>query len=400
MSDPPEYELSHLATPPGDEAEQRLRRAIESSIGATVLGGHQVSILRNGDEIFPSMLDAIAAARHSIDFVTFVYWTGDIAQQFAQALAERSTAGVRVRVVLDAFGSAPMKQSLIDEMVAAGVVIERFRPVFRWKFWKSDHRTHRKIMIIDDKIAFTGGVGIASEWEGNARTPDEWRDTHFRIEGPAVLGLKATFLTDWRDTGHAVDPTDARTSRPAKAGDVDVAVVDGSAQIGFNDAERAIEAVIAVSRQRLLVQTPYLNPTPEVSDLLSQALERGVQIDLLVPGPHIDKRVSDVMTREMFLPLLKQGARVWRYQPTMMHVKTILVDGMLALVGSINLNQRSVKKDEEAAVAFLDSGITSTLEAHFQEDVKKSLPAEPEQYVRPTHRRVAAKLLRPVRDEL
>lgn len=396
----PVHELSHLRTMPDNEAEARLRTTVESSIGANFLGGHRISILRNGDEIFPSMLDTVRSAEHSIDFVTFVYWTGDIAQRFAEVLAERSTAGVRVRVVLDAFGSAPMKQSLIEKMTAAGVAIERFRPVVRWKFWEADHRTHRKIMIVDDRVAFTGGVGIAREWEGDARRPDEWRDTHFRIEGPAVLALKATFLTDWRDTGHTIEATDASTPRPGDVGDTEVAVVDASAQVGLNDAELALEALVASSKQRLVLQTPYFNPTPELSDLLRDALARGVEVDLLVPGPHVDKRVSDLTTKEMYLPLLEKGARVWRYQPTMMHVKAVLVDGLLSLVGSININRRSVAKDEETAVAILDRGITAELENDFQRDVSKSMPAKPGEQARPIQRRLAAKLLRPARDEL
>ncbi len=392
--------LGHLELDPPADSAQRLRRAIRAAVGSTLEDGNSVSVLRNGVEIFPAMLDAVTEARRSIDFLTFIYWTGDIAQRFADALSERSRAGVRVRVVLDSFGSSAMRQELIEQMMAAGVTVERFRPVTRWKFWKGDHRTHRKILIVDDKIGFTGGVGIASEWEGDARNPDEWRDTHFRIEGPSVLRLKASFLTDWRDTGHVLDPTDLQVDLPEKAGQVELAVIDGSAQIGFGDAELVIETLISEARQRILIATPYFNPSEASQTLLTHALTRGVTLDLLIPGPHIDKRVSQVMAEEMYLPLVDVGARVWIYQPTMMHVKAMLVDGSMALVGSININRRSVEKDEEVAVAIFDRELTSVLESHFQEDVARSIAAVPKVRNRPVLRRIAARLLRPIRSEM
>lgn len=394
------HHLSHLEIDPPANSSQRLRRAIGAAVGSPLEDGNSVSVLRNGVEIFPAMLEAVTEARHSIDFLTFIYWTGDIAKRFADALSERSRAGVRVRVVLDSFGSRPMRRELIEQMVAAGVKVERFRPVIRWKFWKSDHRTHRKILIVDDKIGFTGGVGIASEWEGDARNPDEWRDTHFRVEGPSVLQLKAAFLTDWRDTGHVLDPTDVEVDPPEKAGQVELAVIDGSAQIGFDDAERVLEALVSAARQRILIATPYFNPSEAVQTLFTRALGRGVNLDLLIPGPHIDKRVSQVMAEEMYLPLIDAGARVWIYQPTMMHVKAMLVDGSMALVGSININRRSVEKDEEVAIAIFDRELTSLLESHFQEDVARSIAAVSEVRDRPVLRRIAARLLRPIRSEM
>lgn len=377
----------------------RLKHAVEAGVGVVFRGGHRVDVLRNGNEIFPSMLEAIRSAESTIDFVTFVYWKGGVAREFASALAARSREGVRVRVVLDAFGSAEMDEALIDHMVAAGVAIEKFRPISRVKFWESDHRTHRKILIVDSRVGFTGGVGIAEEWEGDARKPSEWRDTHFRIEGPGILELKATFLTDWRDTGHPIDLTDVRVESPPEAGEVELAVIDASAQIGYNDAQRALETLIAAAQRRIALQTPYFNPNDEVNDLLKEALARGVDVDILVPGPHIDKRISDVMAQEMYLPLLEEGARVWRFQPSMMHVKCLMVDSALSLVGSVNINRRSTEKDEEVGVAFIDAHVTATLEEQFDDDISRSLPAD-----RDGDRKgggaITAKLLKPFKKEL
>jgi cardiolipin synthase len=397
-SDELDLTLGHLKGVPAGADPSNLRNALESTVGAIFQSGHRVTVLRNGDEIFPAMLEAIGRAEHTIDFVTFVYWQGEIARRFADALAERSLGGVRVRVVLDALGSAPMKRSLIRKMSGAGIAVERFRPTARWKFWEADHRTHRKILVVDNEVAFTGGVGIASEWEGDARGPSEWRDSHFRIEGPMVLALKAAFLTDWRDTGHSIDLSDARIERPAEAGDTDVALLDGSAQIGFNDAERALETVAAAAEHRIIMQTPYFNPTEALLELLRSSLARGVELDLLVPGPHIDKRISEVMAVDMYRPLLEMGGRVWRYQPTMMHAKVVLVDGVLSIVGSMNLNRRSVHKDEEAAVAVLDPDVTATLERHFVEDVAESEPASIADD--DGSQRLVAKLLKPISREI
>lgn len=176
-------------------AGERLSRALEA-VGMIFQPGNEIEVLRNGKEIFTSMLEAIENAEENIEFVTFIYWQGDIARTFAELLAARSKAGVRVRVILDAWGSRPMNPERIEIMTRAGVQVERFRPVMRLKFWESDHRTHRKILVTDGKIGFTGGVGIAKEWEGDARHPGEWRDTHFKLTGPAVLGLRAAFFSD------------------------------------------------------------------------------------------------------------------------------------------------------------------------------------------------------------
>jgi cardiolipin synthase A/B len=394
------HHLGHLERDPTPDADDRLRDAVEAAVGASFTKGNRITVLKNGDEIFPAMLEAIASAQRSIDFVTFVYWKGEIAQQFASALAEKSLHGVKVRVVLDGFGSLPMKQELIDKMLEAGVLVEKFRPVLRWKLWESDHRTHRKILVVDGEVGFTGGVGIAEEWEGDARNPDEWRDTHFRIEGPAVLGLRAAFLTDWRDTNHVLEPGDIEVDRIAGSGGVDIAVIDGSAQIGYSDAERVFEAVTLAARRRILIQTPYFNPSTEMRELLRAGVARGVDVDIVLTGPHIDKRVSEVMAEEMYQPLVAKGVRVWIYQPTLMHVKTFLVDGVLSLVGSTNLNRRSVEKDEEVMLAVLDRDTTRLLEEHFLDDLQGCLPAEPNPSKRSWRRRVMAKLLRPLIHEM
>src|SRR5690606_18804933 len=201
-----------------DHADDPFRRALEAFVGVVFTDGNSVTRLRNGTEIFPAMLRAVRLAQSRIDFVTYVYWTGDIARQMAYALAERARGGVEVRVLLDAVGAQPMSQELIDVMTSSGVELRWFRPPARWKVWEIDHRTHRKILVVDHQYAFTGGVGVAQEWEGDARNENEWRDTHFQIEGPAVDPLRATFLSDWRDAGGRASTDLEIPERPLRAG--------------------------------------------------------------------------------------------------------------------------------------------------------------------------------------
>lgn len=389
------------ADPDSDCASRKkLRAAVETIVSTRFIGGNRVQVLKNGDEIFPAMLSALSKAEKTIDFLTFIYWEGETARKFAEMLANKARQGVRVRVVLDAWGSMPMDKELVRDMNAAGVQVEHFRPKARWKFWENDHRTHRKILVIDDQVGFTGGVGIASEWEGDARNSDEWRDTHFLLDGPIAMGLKATFLTDWRDTGHAVNPSDADSKDVEEHGDVEVALIDGSVQIGYDDAERVLEAMIAAAEQRILIQTPYFNPSEIVLDLMKAAIDRGVAVELLVPGPHIDKRVSKIMAEDKYSPLIDIGARVWIFQPTMMHVKAFLVDGIVSMVGSINVNRRSMLKDEETAVVILNEKITQILEEHFHDDISRSRLSKQDTNNRSIFRKVLAKLLKPVKDEI
>ena len=384
--------------PQGKESAEVLRRAVVSVAGHAFAARNMIDVLRNGDEIFPAMLSAIDAAQESVDLVTFVYWQGAIAQRFAHALAAKARSGVRVRVILDGFGSNPMDQALVEEMRRAGAAVKRFRPIVRWKLWENDHRTHRKILVCDNEVAFTGGVGIAEEWEGDARNPSEWRDTHFRIVGPAVDGLRAAFLTDWRDLDEPITATDLVNTVEHGSGASSVMTINGSAQIGLNDAERVLEAVFAVAREQILIQTPYFNPTKRINALLIEVLERGVEVDVMIPGPNIDKRVSDQVAKERVFPLVKAGARLWEFQPTMLHTKTVIVDGVLSVVGSVNLNRRSVEKDEEVALAVLDEAVASVLTEHFEDDRSRCILLGRDQF--PLWKRALGKILAPLRSEM
>ena len=360
---------------------QRFRRALEGLLGITATDGNRIDILRNGDEIFPAMLDAIRRSTSTIDFLTFVYWVGEIGEEWAHALADRAKAGVRVRVLLDALGAYDMQEELIGMMKDAGVAVERFRPVDKLRFWESDHRTHRKVLICDEDVAFTGGVGIADEWRGAARDPSEWRDTHFMVRGPAVDGLRAAFVQNWAESGHPLFEADVdRFPEQPTDGSVAVQVLRGSAGAGWSDMSSLFRALLKLARDRVSITTAYFVPDEETSGLLCETSGRGVDVQVLVPGPHLDKRFVQLASESPIEPLLDAGVKVWAFPPTMLHAKTMLVDGLVANVGSANFDARSLLRDEEVNMVVFDTEFVAALERDFAADVARSEPFDRERW--------------------
>ena len=359
----------------------RYRRALEGLLGVPATEGNRIDVLRNGCQIFPAMLEAIEEAESTIDFLTFVYWTGEVADRFARALAERAATGVRVRVLLDGVGARLMDRGLIHEMEEAGAHVEWFRKPNALRPWEVNHRTHRKVLICDEDIAFTGGVGIAEEWDGDARDESEWRDTHFRIRGPAVDGLRAAFLHNWVETERQpiFDEHDRFPEQP-ELGSTCVQVIRGAAEVGWSDVAMLVRALIDLSTERLWLTTAYFAPDHVVSDKLCAAAARGVDVRVLLPGPHADKRFVQLAAEAEYASLLEAGVRIWNYQPTMLHAKVLTVDSVVSSIGSANLNSRSMSLDEELNVVAFDPDLTAILESHFEEDLERSVPIEPDRW--------------------
>jgi cardiolipin synthase A/B len=355
------------------DTADRLRRAIEGVIGVPATEGNRIDALRNGDEIFPAMLDAIDGAQHTIDFLTFVYWKGSIGEDFARHLAARAQQGVRVRVLLDSYGAQSMDPSTVDVLQRSGVHVEWFRPLHRLRLGDVNHRTHRKVLIVDEAIAFTGGVGIADEWRGNASSPDEWRDTHFRIRGPAVDGLRAAFLDNWSECDLTLfDVAIDRFPSQPKVGDAITQCVRGAAETGWSDIATLFRTLLQLAEERVRITTAYFIPDPDLTERMCAAAERGVRVELLLPGPHIDKRFVQLASEATFDRLLEGGVHIWCFQPTMVHAKVMTVDGLLANIGSANFNTRSTQLDEEVNLVVLDPALVGTLDAHFDEDLERS----------------------------
>jgi cardiolipin synthase A/B len=365
-----------------DPADHR-RRTIEGVIGVPATEGNRIDVLRNGDEIFPAMLEAIGNARRTIDPLTFVYWEGQIGREFAHALADRAKAGARVRVLLDAWGARPIDKSMVDMMEDAGATIRWFRPLHRFRPGQVNHRTHRKVMIVDEAVGFTGGVGIADEWLGDARNEREWRDTHFRIRGAAVDGLRAAFLDNWAETGTELfdERFDLFPDQP-KPGSTTVQCVRGASEIGHSDIFSLFRALCQLAQHRIRIATAYFAPNAEILDRLTSAVQRGVEVDLLLPGPHADKRFVQLAAEADYPALLEAGVKIWAFQPSMLHAKIMTVDGMLANIGSANLNARSTRLDEEINIVAIDRALVSILDGHFDEDLSRSTRIEPQQWER------------------
>ena len=382
-----------------ESGENRFRRVLEAYGGVCFTEGNSVERLHNGVEIFPAMLDAIARAEHRIDFVTFIYWTGNIAREMAAALAERARAGVAVHILLDALGARTMERGLIHLMEERGVQVHWFRPLHRFRPGQVNHRTHRKVMIVDEAVGFTGGVGIADEWKGDARDEHEWRDTHFRLEGPIVDGLRAAFLDNWAETeAELYEEGIDRFPEQPQAGTAVTQCIRGASETGWSDTATLARTLLQLAEERVRITTAYFVPDDELTRRLCDASDRGVAVDVLIPGPHADKRVVQMASEASYARLLEHGVTIWNYQPTMIHAKLMTVDGLVANIGSANLNRRSCCLDEEINVVALESGLVAVLDAQFEEDLDRSVRIRPGRWDRRSlAQQTVERMVKPIR---
>lgn len=372
----PELPPPHIPGPrtpaSAEDRVARIRRRLERLIGVAATEGNAVVPLRNGDEIFAAMLAGIRSAEHTVDMMTFVYWKGDIAREFAQALADRARAGVRVRLLLDGFGSRLIEREQLEVMERAGVHVAWFRKPLYLSPLKQNHRCHRKVLVVDEETAFTGGVGIAEEWCGDARNEHEWRDTHVEVRGPAVDGIAAAFAQNWAECHDELFDDRDRFVEQRRHGDAVVQVVRGSASFGWQDMQTLIRVMLESAEERFRLATAYFSPDAYFVELLCATARRGVRVEILLPGPHTDKRVCRLAGQHFYEDLTACGVKIFQYQPTMMHAKVITVDHVAALIGSTNFNRRSLDHDEEVMLAVLDQDFTATLDEHFDQDVTVS----------------------------
>jgi cardiolipin synthase len=377
----------------------RFRRSLEGILGVPATEGNLVEVFRNGNEIFPAMLGAIADAEHTIDFLTFVYWRGRIGTAFAEALSERARSGVRVRVLLDAWGAHPIERELIHMMEDSGVRVRWFRPLHRLALTKANHRTHRKVMVVDEAIAFTGGVGIADEWNGDARNEHEWRDTHFRVRGPAVDGLRAAFLDNWIETDPEIfDPTVDRFPQQPQPGRTVIQCVRGASEAGASDLSTLLLTLLELAEERIRITTAFFVPDEGLTGRLCSASDRGVSVEILLPGPHGDKRFVQLAGQSVYEELLTHGVRIWHFQPSMLHAKVMTVDRQVASIGSANFNARSIELDEEINLVALDRPLVRLLDDQFDEDLERSEEIDPSRWEeRSLARRALVGLTKPLR---
>jgi cardiolipin synthase len=358
-----------LEDPPGPGTPD-FARMVEALTGAPLRQGNRLKVLRNGREIFPAMLEAIRAAEQTVNFATYVYWTGSIAPEFAQALAERAEAGVQVNVLLDAVGAAKMDRRLVALLQRAGAEVAWFRPPKWYTLHKLNNRTHRKILVVDGRVGFTGGVGIAEEWTGNCEDPDHWRDTHVRVEGPAARDLLGGFLDNWAEATQCI--LSGSEHLPDVQGfedGIQVQVTRSTAEKGSTDAEHLFYAAIACARERIWVTTSYFAPRRAFVEALCAASARGVDVRVLTNGPHVNKEVVRQAGHLTYERMLECGVRIFEYQRTMLHAKVLIVDANWATVGSVNFDNRSFALNDELNLSVRDRAVVVELERHFRADI-------------------------------
>ena len=349
--------------------DPRFMHELGALLGPPFLDGTGIRALLNGDQIFPPMLAAIRSARVSINFETYIYWSGDIGREFAEALAERARQGVKVHVLLDWVGSAKMDESLITTLSAAGVTVRKFHPPHWSHLGRLNNRTHRKLLVVDGRIAFTGGVGVAPQWTGHAQDPAHWRDTHFEVEGPVVAQMQSVFIDNWiKVTGEVLHGPDYFPSLSA-AGTAQAQMFSSSPSGGSESMQLMYLLAITAASRSIDLSAAYFVPDELTLQALLQAMQRGVRLRIVVPGKHIDSETVRRASRATWGPLLAAGAVIAEYAPTMYHCKLLIVDGLLVSVGSTNFDNRSFRLNDEATLNVVDPGFAAAQTATFEADL-------------------------------
>ena len=352
--------------------DPQFSRAMGELLGPAILPGNRVEVLLNGDEIFPSMLKAIRGAQKTINFETYIYWSGDIGREFADALAERARSGVQVHVLLDWVGAQKIEESLIEQMQHAGVQVQKYHKPSWYQIHRLNNRTHRKLLVVDGREGFTGGVGIADEWTGHAQDPDHWRDTHYRVEGPVVAQMQSVFMDNWiKVSGDVLHGEDYFPElKPAGTGNAQV--FSSSPSNGSESMRLMYLLAITAASHSIYLSTPYFVPDDLASQGLIDAANRGVRIQIITVGPHTDAKVVRSASRARWGPLLEAGIEIYEYQPTLYHSKAMIVDGLWITVGSTNFDPRSFSLNDEANLTYYDAQFAQQQVEIFQRDLAQS----------------------------
>jgi cardiolipin synthase A/B len=364
-----------------DAGTPAFMHAAEALTGHPISPGCRVEPLINGDRIFPALLETIRGAESTLCLETYVYWKGEIASEVAAAVCERARAGVECKILVDALGAAKIENGLLDRMSDAGAVVCRFRPPKPYALRRLTNRTHRRLLIADGRIGMVGGVGIAGEWEGDARNPDEWRDTHLRVTGPVVRGMQGAFAEHWLEaTGEVLAGEGYLPELEPEEGGVDVQLVRSTAGVGDTNTEAIYYLAIASARRSLDLCSAYFVPRPAFTEALCAAAERGVEVRIVVPGPHIDKGFVRTAGRAAYAELLEAGVRLFEYGPTMLHAKTMAVDGCWATVGTMNFDNRSFQLHDEVTLGVWDKTFADRMGESFAADLERSEEIERERW--------------------
>lgn len=358
-------------TPLYSAASPEFRQSAGSLLGPNFVPGNNITTLVNGDQIFPAMLSAIRSAKKSINFETYVFWDGEIAREFTQALAERARAGVKVHAILDAAGTRKMGTENLGMLRDAGVDVVKYHSIIWLDPRRYNNRSHRKLLVIDGRVAFTGGVGIADKWTGNANSPEHWRDNHYKITGPVVAQLQATFMTNWLKTRGTVLHGDDFFPPLASTGSYLAQAIRSSPRNENLDLMYLL--AIASAQKTLRIENAYFLPDELIRKELIAAAKRGTKVEIIVPGKHIDQKLVRAASKRHWPELIKAGIKIYEYQPTMVHVKLMIVDDAFVSFGSGNFDNRSISLNDEANVDVLDESFAAQQIRLFEGDKRHSV---------------------------
>ncbi|HET7710733.1 MAG TPA: cardiolipin synthase [Thermoanaerobaculia bacterium] len=338
---------------------------------AAIEPGNRVEVLQNGDGFFGPLLRDIAAARASVHIESYIWWKGTICNQLASLLAEKARQGVEVRLLVDASGGHKMDDELYDLMTQAGCKVRKFHPIRLSNLGRMNNRDHRKLMIIDGRIGYVGGHGIADEWTGNAQDRKHWRDTGLRIEGPIVNRLQGAFSENWIEETGEIPAGNEYFPHLPQAGNTPAHVAYWSPTGAISSVQILHYLAISAARHEIIIQNPYLLPDPNSVVALQRAAQRGVDVKIMVPSADAtDSPVVQHASHHLFGTLLKAGVKIWEYEKTLLHQKVLIVDGKWAAVGSTNFDDRSFQLNDELSLAVIDPAIATQLRAAFAQDLR------------------------------
>ena len=397
----PEKEPHHKVARHYDILDPQFQREMGVLLGPAIVPGNHIEALQNGDEIFPAMLQAIRSAKRTITFETYIYWSGDVGERFAQALIERAGSGVCVHLMLDWVGCDKISSGLLERMKSAGVEIERYHRVRWYTLGRLNNRTHRKVLIIDGELGFTGGVGIADQWAGNAQDSAHWRDMHFKVKGPVVAQMQAAFLDNWiKTTGHVLHG-DGYFPRIEASGNQHMQMFISSPEGGSDSMRLMYLTAITAAERKIDIEAAYFVPDSLMIRELTGARRRGVRIRVLVPGSHIDSKIVGIASKHEWGPLLQHGVEIHVYQPTMLHCKMLIFDEFMVSVGSTNFDMRSFELNDEASLNVYDPGFARQMTLVFERDLTFAAPYVLADWQRRSwYEKLDEILLNPVRSQL
>ena len=361
-------------------SDPEFRNSISQLLGAPLVAGNKVTELKNGDQIFPAMLEAIRGAQKTITLESFIWRSGKVSTQFSEALTERARAGVKVRVIVDAFGSWALGGREVKQMTDAGVAFVKLHPLISIKFLRFNHRTHRKLLIVDGKIGFIGGVCLADEWAGNAEL-GQWRDSHFRVEGPVVAEMQGAFCQNWLTTKSQVLHGSNYFPELEPAGSITAQCFSSGPWDRSEQARLSYLMAMASARKNIRLAHAYFVPSKLAIQTLLDARKRGVEVEVIIPAK-IDSFVVHMASRSRLRKLLDAGVKFYEYQPTLYHCKIMVVDDIWSTVGSINFDEKSFRANYEANLNVLDKNFAATLVKSFEDDKSKSRPLTPADFKR------------------